>query len=136
MNAVDTNIIIYAWDPRDPAKQSIANDLLDTIVDGVLLWQVAVEFLAASRKLASFGFDLKAAFDELRDMQGIWMTAIPNLNVLNRAKDLLSRFSLSFWDALLIGAALEAGIDRLYTEDFSAYPNIDGMEIVNPFATP
>jgi predicted nucleic acid-binding protein len=31
---------------------------------------------------------------------------------------------------------LEAGAHRLYSEDFDAYPNIDGMDIINPFATP
>lgn len=136
MTAVDTNILIYAWDPGDPAKYSIANNLVNSIVDGVLVWQVAVEFLSASRKLASIGFDLSAAFAELRDMRTIWSTSMPSMNVLNRAEDLINRFSLSTWDALVIAASLEAGATRLYSEDFDAYTNIDGMEIVNPFATP
>lgn len=134
MIALDTNVLIYAWDPRDPTKRQIANDLLDAITDGVLLWQVAVEFLAASRKLVPFGFSLTEAFKEVRDMRAIWTVAVPNQNILNRAEDLISRFSLSFWDALVIAGSLEAGVDQLYSEDFDAYPNIDGMDIVNPFA--
>jgi len=46
---------------------------------------------------------------------------------------LLARYSLSFWDALIIAACLEADVTRLYSEDFDAYPRIDGLEIVNPF---
>ncbi|WP_146003501.1 PIN domain-containing protein [Fischerella thermalis] len=51
MNAVDTNILIYVSDPRDPAKQTMAASLVSSLTDGVLIWQVACEYLAASRKL-------------------------------------------------------------------------------------
>jgi predicted nucleic acid-binding protein len=43
MNAVDTNILIYARDPRDPTKQALATALLSSLTDAVLLWQVACE---------------------------------------------------------------------------------------------
>ena len=51
MNAVDTNVLIYSRDPRDPRKQEVANNLLASLTDVVLLWQVACEHLAASLKL-------------------------------------------------------------------------------------
>jgi hypothetical protein len=56
MNAVDTNVLFYARDPRDPRKQRIASDLVASLTDGALLWQVACEFLFASRKLEQFGY--------------------------------------------------------------------------------
>jgi len=136
MNAVDTNILIYAEDPRDPDKQRIARDVISKINDGALLWQVACEFLAASRKLASLGFDLDRAFQELHRFRSIWTLRFPTAGVMDRAEDLINRFSLSTWDAILISAGVEAGVNRLYSEDFSAYANIDGMDIINPFATP
>ncbi len=37
MNAVDTNILIYVNDPRDPAKQTVAASLLGNLTEGVLL---------------------------------------------------------------------------------------------------
>lgn len=48
MKAVDTNILIYINDARDPIKQSIAASLVASLTDGVLIWQVACEYLAAS----------------------------------------------------------------------------------------
>jgi predicted nucleic acid-binding protein len=57
MNAVDTNILIYVHDPRDPLKQSIASDLVQNLNNGLLVWQTACEFLAASRKLVPYGYD-------------------------------------------------------------------------------
>lgn len=56
MIAVDTNVLIYACDQADPRRQKIAIDLATSSPDGVLLWQVACEFLSASRKLNKQGF--------------------------------------------------------------------------------
>jgi predicted nucleic acid-binding protein len=57
MNAVDTNILIYVNDSRDPSKREIASSLVASLTDGVLIWQVACEYLAASRKLEPLGYD-------------------------------------------------------------------------------
>ena len=46
MNAVDTNVLIYARDPRDSGKQEKARTLTSNLTDGALLWQVAREFIA------------------------------------------------------------------------------------------
>lgn len=56
MNAVDTNVLIYARDPRHPFKHERARQLTADMPDGVLLWQVACEFIAASRKLTDVGY--------------------------------------------------------------------------------
>jgi predicted nucleic acid-binding protein len=59
MNAIDTNILGYLFDPDAPDKQSRAQQLLDGLVlkprETVWLWQVAVEFLACLRKAARKG---------------------------------------------------------------------------------
>ena len=62
MNAVDTNVLLYVHDPRDVTKQVTASNLLQSLTDGVLLWQVACEYLAASRKLVPFGYNLTQAY--------------------------------------------------------------------------
>jgi hypothetical protein len=36
MNAVDTNVLIYSHDPRDPAKQAVALSLIGSLTDGLL----------------------------------------------------------------------------------------------------
>lgn len=135
MNAVDTNILVYSRNPRDSRKQSKANALLASLVDGalLLLWQVACEYIAASRKLARFGYDQKQALADVADMRAAWRVILPNWDALDRAESLLVNYSLSFWDALLIAACLEGGVKRLYTEDFDASVQNEGVEIVNPF---
>jgi len=37
MNAVDTNVLIYIHDPRDPVKQTVADSLVQSLLNGVLL---------------------------------------------------------------------------------------------------
>jgi predicted nucleic acid-binding protein len=134
MNAVDTNILIYVHDPRDPGKQQIASELVEHLSDGILVWQTVCEFLSASRKLAPFGYDFDQASDDIRVLMTQWTTALPSWPVLDRATTLLKRYSLAYWDAMLIAACLEVGVETLYTEDFGGYAEIDGLKIVNPFA--
>ncbi len=69
MNAVDTNILIYVNDSRDPSKQSIAASLVASLTDGVLIWQVACEYWAASRKLEPLGYDRVQVYRYIRDLQ-------------------------------------------------------------------
>jgi predicted nucleic acid-binding protein len=56
MTAFDTNILLYCCDKRDAARQQTALALMESRTDGVILWQVACEFVAASRKLEGQGF--------------------------------------------------------------------------------
>jgi predicted nucleic acid-binding protein len=133
MNAIDTNILLYVHDPRDVAKQAAAASLIRSLTDGVLLWQVACEYLSASRKLELLGYDRMHAWQDIRDLCRVWTTVFPSWDVLDQAEHLLSSYSLSFWDAMIIAACLEGDIVRLYSEDFDAYPHVDGLEIVNPF---
>lgn len=134
MNAVDTNILIYAHDNSEPAKQAVAGSLIQSLSDGVLLWQVACEYVAASRKLERLGYSRADAWQDLRQLQSVWVTKLPSWDVLARAEELMGRRSLSSWDALLIAACLEAGVARLYSEDFDDSVRAEGLEVVNPFA--
>lgn len=134
MNAVDTNVLLYSHDFRDPRKQAIAAALVSSLNSGVLVWQVACEFIASSNKLKLKQVVSYDPWDELRSLAALWATVTPNWPSLSRAESLLSRFSLSHWDALLIAVCLDHGVACLYSEDFTGYPVIDGMRIVNPFA--
>lgn len=133
MNAVDTNILIYVQDTRDPVKQAKAVALVKGLPDGVLLWQVANEYLAASRKLVRFGYNHAQAFQDINNWRKVWTTILPTWAVMDKAEDIRQRFSLSFWDAMVIAACLEGGVTRLYSEDFDAYRRIDSLQLVNPF---
>jgi len=134
MNAIDTNIWLYAYDARDPLKQSKAQELMAKLEPLVLLWQVGCEFVAAARKLEPFGFVQEQAWDALARMQAaVDAVLLPDSDMWPVARDLQNRFSLHFWDALIVAGCLRGGVKTLYSEDFTHALDIDGLQIVNPF---
>jgi predicted nucleic acid-binding protein len=137
MNAHDTNIWIYTHDNRDPAKQLKAQQVIAGTRPFALLWQVGCEFLAASRKLQPLGFTEDQAWQALTAMQAAAaLTLFPDASVWAEARSLQTRYSLSFWDALLAAACIRGGVQILYTEDIGAPRTIDTLALVNPFAVP
>lgn len=86
MNAVDTNVLIYAHDPREPSKQAAALEVLASLDDGALLWQVACEFLSASRKLEPMGYSRDHAWSEIAHLRAIWSTIYPGPETLETAR--------------------------------------------------
>jgi predicted nucleic acid-binding protein len=134
MNAVDTNVLIYAHDSRDPVKQEKAVALIGSLTDGVLLWQVACEYIAASRKLVAYGFSQQQAFADLQQLQMVWRPFFSNWAVLQRAESLMTTGNLSFWDAMIVAACVEGGVRTLYSEDFDASTSaLTGVTVINPF---
>ena len=134
MNAVDTNVLVYTLDTRDPAKQRIARALIEEIESPVLLWQVAVEYLAVSRKLERLAILPAQPWQELARLRRLWPVAFPTWDTMELSRELLARYSLSFWDSLIVAACVHADVSRLYSGDLGAAPRIAGVEIVNPFA--
>lgn len=84
--------------------------LISDLTEGVSLWQVACEYLAASRKLESLGYNRTQAYRYIRDLQQVWYSVLPTWNVIDRAEDLMSRFSLSHWDSMIVAACLKANV--------------------------
>ena len=99
----------------------------------MLLWQVAVEFLAASRKLASQGFTSAQAWARLRDFMDLFQLVVPSQAVFDHAQSLHQVQGLSFWDAMIIGACIESGVQTLYSEDLPGRTLDTKIRIVNPF---
>lgn len=134
MIAFDSNILIYACNKSDRRRQAIALDLLETSADGILLWQAACEFVAASRKLAVHGFTSEDAWGYLSELLASLPLVLPNRNVMDRARVLHVEQQWSFWDAMIVASCLESGVTRLYSEDLPGRAPPGLLEIVNPFA--
>jgi predicted nucleic acid-binding protein len=102
MIALDTNVLIYACDRSSPERQKRAAELIDRATSGVLLWQVACEFVAASRKLADQGFTASDAWSRLADFQALFPLVQPGPGVLQHARELHVSRGVSFWDAMIL----------------------------------
>ncbi len=109
MNAVDTNVFVYALDDNEPSKQVKARALLQQLValptSTILPWQVACEVLSClrrwehARRLSSS--DAAAHF---YDLLAMFPLAMPSERAFQLSFDLRSRFSLSHWDSMLLAA--------------------------------
>jgi predicted nucleic acid-binding protein len=129
----DTNVLIYADDKADPAKQQRALDLVAEHRrgrTGVVSLQVLQEyFVTVTRKLrldarvARRKVELLAEFD----------VATPEVADILAAIDLHRLHGFSFWDALILRAAKQAGCGVLFSEDMHEAREVDGVRIVNPF---
>ena len=101
MNAVDTNVLIYARDPRYPEKYRKARDLTANLQEAVLLWQVACEFIAASRKLTEVSYTQAQAWRELEELRGLWTLIMPTEGIIPRAEQLTATticlFGIQCW---------------------------------------
>jgi predicted nucleic acid-binding protein len=130
---VDTNVLVYADDARDPAKQATARDLLRGLLgerSGKLSLQVLQEFFAAAT--GKLGL---AAVEARRRIEIFSHLDVVRLDVddILAAIDLHRLHELSIWDALVVRAALMSGCRTLYTEDLQDGRKFDGLRIVNPF---
>ena len=129
----DTNILIYTDDKATPAKQRRALELVAEhrrARTGVVSLQVLQEyFVTVTRKLhvdphiARRKVELLAEFD----------VAAPDVADIVAAIDLHRLHRFSFWDALTLRAAKEAGCSVLFSEDMQDTREMDGLQIVNPF---
>lgn len=138
MNAVDTNVFVYALDADEQEKQPKAIDLIDRLSaapsETVLLWQVAGEFLSCMRRWESAGRIASADVEaNLIDLLATFPLVLPSPAVLKRSLELGRRFSLSHWDSMLIASCQEGGVDTLYSEDMDDGTVYDSMRLVNPF---
>lgn len=133
---LDTNVLVYLFDADAPSKQKRAREILDKQVRGgqaLLSTQVLQEFyVTVTRKLAS-PLDEKAAEQAVQDLASLPMVQLDSALILAAiARSREDRFS--FWDALIIQAALSGGAQRLYSEDMQDGRMIEGLRIENPFS--
>jgi predicted nucleic acid-binding protein len=130
---VDTNVLLYALDTAEPKKHQAAASWRSELWRsrrGRLSYQVLQEFyVQAVRKDPSRA---EAARAEVRDLFS-WEPVALDGSVIETAWNLQGRFSLSFWDALIVAAAQAADCRFLLTEDLSHGQDLDGVLVVSPF---
>ena len=133
MTFIDTNIFFYSVDKTEPEKQRIAQNVLRNLLnnqDGQISTQVIQEFVNSTTAKLKFSKE-----DVLTFLDSV--TAFPvHINRVRTIREALRdsiKTQFSFWDSLIISAALESGCDTLYTEDLNDGQIVEGVKIVNPF---
>ena len=133
---LDSNVFIYMFDATQPSKQARARQLIDAAIDndrGCISFQVVQEVLRVITSKLPQPATLESAQRFLQcSLQPLWRV-MPSAALYEKCLQLQARWQLSFYDALIVAAALEAGCKRLVTEDLQDGQRIEGLRIENPF---
>lgn len=130
---VDTNLLVYAYDPRDEAKNERAQQVLQRLRRsrrGVISVQSLAEFMRASQKLAL------SPDDALRIVQAFavsWPILDLTPALVFEAGRGVSRYALAYYDAQIWAAARLNQIGVIFSEDFNPGSILEGVRFVNPF---
>ncbi|HEY4160282.1 MAG TPA: PIN domain-containing protein [Polyangiaceae bacterium] len=132
---VDTNILIYAEDRDAKVKHQVARSLIVELWDsreGVVSVQVLQEFYVnVTKKLKKPLSAAKA--QEIVEEYLAWTVVDNTGRMVVDAIELQRSAQLSFWDALIVQAAIQTGCDTLYSEDMNSGQRFGSVTVVNPF---
>jgi predicted nucleic acid-binding protein len=131
---LDSNILVYGQDARQPEKQRVAQALIAQVVEadsGVISTQVLQEvYVTVTGKVGVAPLAAKVVLKSFTAFEIVQVT--PELVEVAVDCSILNR--ISFWDSLIIAAAESAGCTTLYSEDLNPGQVVLGVTVVNPFA--
>lgn len=126
----DTNVVVYAFLDVEKRRQALAA----LSEGGLISVQVLNEFTHVARRKRQRPWpEIEAAIAVLRVRfpEILPVTSDTHATAIAIARD----HGLSFYDALIVASALEAGCDRLYSEDLQDGRSFPGLTIINPFTS-
>jgi predicted nucleic acid-binding protein len=132
---LDTNIIIYAYDVTAGKKQKVARDILADLWNsglGVVSTQVLQELFVNVVQKIPKPMEKQQAKKIIRDFLK-WHVVVNTGDSIIEAIDICLKSGYSFWDSMIIQAALTGGAAVLISEDFQDGQRINGVTIRNPF---
>ncbi|OGR06485.1 MAG: hypothetical protein A2511_10835 [Deltaproteobacteria bacterium RIFOXYD12_FULL_50_9] len=132
---LDTNVLVYAYDTHEPAKQIIARQILESAVfeeTAALSAQVLSEFFVVVTRKISTPLTAEEAKQIISLFRRLPVAEIDG-DLVEAAVVIHQQHNVSFWDGLIIAAARCLGCTRLLSEDMQTGQQIDGLVIVNPF---
>ena len=132
---VDTNVLIYAYDRLAGRKHESARDLVEELWNeggGVVSTQILQEFYVNVRRKTRPPVSQEEARALVADYLA-WDPVVNDGAAVLEAVDVGQRYRLSFWDALVVVAALKGGASIIYSEDLNHGQRFGAVEILNPF---
>lgn len=136
---VDTNILVYRWDPRDPRKQAVAENLLRQYVGTDLLYiphQALVEFMAVAPRIQWMDRPILPVADAIREVEELLIEfpiLYPDEAMVRMAMRGLAAYQLSWFDAHLWAYAEHYGMSEILSEDFENGRRYGTVVVRNPF---
>lgn len=133
---LDTNIIVYSFDEQNPYKQETAKKLIkDGLIQNqcIISYQVIQEFINVSTRKFETPLSLKDCQLYVDTVLVPMWEVYSSKDLVHSAFDITDRWQYSFYDSLIIAAAIEASCNILYSEDLQHEQKIYSLQILNPF---
>jgi len=130
----DTNILVYATEPKAERKSSRAREVIARGMrngSSILLLQTLTEFSSVAIRKTGISVDQVLAM--VRIWQSVMAVEGAQANDLFDALNAVKNSKLSFWDAMIWATARRVGLRHVLTEDFQDRFELDGVLFVNPF---
>ena len=132
---VDTNVLVYAHDKDQGTKHERAGEIVAVLWErrtGLISTQVLQEFYETVTRKIPKPISPSRARSVIR-AYGQWKLETNGLDTILQASELQERHRLSFWDAMIVAAAIRSGAEVLLSEDLNDGQLIEGVRIRNPF---
>lgn len=131
---IDTNVLVYAVDEREPVKRDISRKVLASSQYGefVLSAQVLGEFYVTLTRKFGEPISEEEAVEALDRLSKYAVVPI-DVALVGNAVQTSRSSQISYWDGLVVAAAARAGCELLLTENLNDGQRIGSVRIENPF---
>lgn len=131
---VDTNILVYAHDLSGEDRHARASAVIEGLWEaetGVISTQVLQEFYVTVTRKIKNPLKPDAAREIIRNYLA-WPIQVNDPEMTIRASEIEEKHRLSFWDAMIVAAALQLQAQKIFTQDLNHGQIIEGILIENP----
>ena len=133
---LDTNIFVYSFDTNAPVKARRAQGLIREAVatrKGFVSYQVVQEFFNVALRRFTQPMNVAEAEQYLASVFRPLIAVHSSQALYGQALRVSGRYRLSWYDALIVAAAIEGESSVLYSEDLQHGQNFGELQIKNPF---
>ena len=133
---LDTNIFVYTFDTKAPAKAKKAAQLIRRAADtgeGIISYQVVQEFFNVAFRRFPQPMSISEAEQYLTTVLRPLLAVHSSPALYFEALRIAEKYKVSWYDSLVLAAAVEGGCEKLYSEDFQNGQKVESLKIENPF---
>jgi predicted nucleic acid-binding protein len=134
---LDTNIFVHSFDAKAPAKAKRSSLLIRQAADtgkGIVSYQVVQEFFNVAFRRFVQPMNVAEAEQYLITVFRPLLAIHSSPALYVEALRIGEKYHFSWYDSLIVAAALEAECSLLYSEDLQHGQKIEDLRIENPFA--
>jgi predicted nucleic acid-binding protein len=133
---IDTSVFVYSFDNSQPAKKERSVELIQDALQtgsGIISTQVVQEFLNVATQKFAVPMKSEGARAYLRLVLNPLCQIYPGITQYDSCLELCSETGYSFYDSLILAAAIQGGCEILYSEDLQDRQQVRGVRIENPY---